>query len=233
MNSKINADIKSIKFIFNRNKPYLLSSSIIFACIILFFQFIIPQFKTMLSAQKELREASLRLEILKENLNILTNTDENSLDQQIKLLNQTLPLSKDFAAMLSSIYYASSKTGVGLGSFSLRVGDLSKSEKNDKFPIISLSVPVNSDVAGVNSFVATISKTLPLSEITLIKIGDQTSTINLSFYYKPLGGYSDNTGARINSISQKGLALINKLKGFDNGFSDAMPIATSSSFIIK
>lgn len=230
MNSKINADIKSIKFIFNRNKPYLLPASIIFVCIILFFQFIIPQFKTMLSAQRELREASLKLEILKKNLNVLTNTDENSLDAQLKLLNQALPLSKDFAAILSSIYYASFKTGVGLGAFSLKVGDLSKSEKNDKFPIITLSVPIDSNVAGVNSFVETINKTLPLSEVTFIKIGGQTSTINLSFYYKPLGVSSNNEDVRINPLTQKGLTLISKLKGFESRSFETIPIATSSGF---
>lgn len=228
MNGKINADIKSIKFILSRNKPYFLPVSIIFICIILFFQFIIPQFNSLLLAQREAKAASLKLEILKDNLNMLTNTNENSLDEQLKLLNQTLPLSKDFAAILNSIYYASSKAGVGLGAFSLKVGDLSKSEKSDMFSIISMSVPINSDATGVNSFVAAISKTLPLSEVTLIKIGDKASAINLSFYYKPLGSNKNNDDVRINPLTQKGLSLINKLKAFEDGSSEGIPIATSS-----
>lgn len=230
MNEKINADLKSLKFIFDRNKFYILPSVIILVCIVLFFQFIIPQFKTLLIAKKDAKEASIKLETLKENLNILVNTNENSLDSQLTILNLALPLNKDFAGVLNSIYYVSQKTGVNLGSFSLQIGDLSEAKKNDKFPTINLSVPINAGVAAINSFVETISKTVPLSEVTLIKIGAQTSTINLSFYYKPLGSTSSEN-IRINPLSKKGLSLINKLTGFENistSFSQRVLVATSS-----
>lgn len=229
MNGKINADVKSIKFIFDRNKLYILPYIIIFACIILFFQFVIPQFNTLFTAREQAKKASEELDILKKNLNVLTNTNDNSLDAQLNILNLALPLSKDFTGILSSIYYASQKTGVSLGAFSLQIGDLSKEENNDKFSTINLSLPINSDVVGVNSFVENISKTLPLSEVTLIKIGERTSTINLSFYYKQLGVFSDKGSIQINPVSQKGLALINELTGFGNSSSfSQQPVSTSS-----
>jgi len=231
MNEKINADLKSIKFIFDRNKFYILPCLIIFACIILFFQFVIPQLKSLIAAREQVKKASLTLAVLKENLNVLVNTNENSLDAQLKILNLALPLDKDFTGILSSIYYTSQETGVSLGAFSLRIGDLGKEEKNDKFSTITLSVPVNSDVAGVISFVEKISKTVPLSEVTLIKIGEITSTINLSFYYKPLGIAGIKEDIRINPLPQKGLELISILESFGNSssFTEQMPVATSSS----
>lgn len=230
MNGKINADIKSIKFIFYRNKPYILPSIIIFICIILFFQFVTPQLMTLINARKQAKDASLKIGILKENLNILVNTNENSLDSQLKILNVALPLSKDFTGILNAIYYTAQKTGVGLGSFSLQIGGSPLDKNNDKFSTISLSVPVNSNILGVNSFVKDISKSVPLSEVTLIKIGERTSAINLSFYYKPLGAIDIKEGVRINPISQKGLLLINKLSDFVNlsSFSEQIPIGTSS-----
>lgn len=229
MNGKINADLKSIKFVFDRNKPYILPYIIIFACIILFFQFVIPQLKTLFAAREQAKEASEKLEILKENLNVLANTNEETLDLQLKTVSLALPLNKDFSGILSSIYYASQKTGVGLGSFSLKVGDLSEPSNNDKFSTVSLSVPVNSNVDGVGSFVENIGKTVPLSEVTVIKIGERASVINLSFYYKPLDVVSIKEDIRINPVSQKGLALINKLSGFENSYSFSdQPVATSS-----
>lgn len=230
MNGKINADLKSLKFIFEHNKPYILPSIIVLISIVLFLQFVIPQFKILSAAQEEVKQASLKLQILKENLRILTNTNEKSLDANLKVLNLALPLTKDFGAILNSIYYASQKTGVSLGSFSLQIGDLGESKKNDEFPSISLSIPVNSGALAVNSFVETLNKTVPLSEVTLIKIGNSASSIKVSFYYKPLdvSGYKED--ARITPITQKGLEIINKLNTFENisGFQQS-PIATSSS----
>ena len=88
MNEKINLDLKSLKFIFEKNKPYIFPGVVILACIILFFQFIIPQFNALLKTNQEARSASLELETLTEDLNILSNVDEKSLDSQSEIANR-------------------------------------------------------------------------------------------------------------------------------------------------
>lgn len=230
MNEKVNADLRSLKFIFERNKPYILPSIIIMVCIVLFFQFVIPQFRILQSAQEEAKQASLNLQTLKENLNILTNIDEKSLDEKLKILNLALPLSKDFSGILNSIYYASQKTGVSLGDFSLQIGDLHDTKKKDDYPSIDLIVPVTANAKGVNNFVAILNKTVPLSEVTVIKIRNVSSSIKLSFYYKSLGFSNLKEDIRISPLTQKGLEIINKLNLFENVSSFQMvPISTSSS----
>lgn len=236
MNEKINADLKSIKFIFERNKPYMVPVIVILICVILFFQFIIPQFKVLALAREQAEEASLKLETLKKNLNVLMNISEKSLDSQLEIMNKALPLNKDFSGILNSIYFAAQKTGVNLGAFSLQIGDLSEAKNKDKFPKISISIPINSGGTSVNSFVQTINKTVPLSEVTRIKIGEKDSRIknsilNVSFYYKHLGSSGSNQDAQINPISQKGLLLIQELSGFENvsPIFDNVLVATSSS----
>jgi len=156
------------------------------------------------------------LQALKGNLNVLTNTNKKSLDAQLRILNLALPLNKDFSGILNSIYSASQKTGVNLGSFSLQIGDLRDTNKKDDFSTISLSIPINSNVAAVNSFVEALSKTVPLSEVTLIKISNVASTVRLSFYYKSLGFSNYKEDARIIPLTQKGLGIINKLSLFEN-----------------
>ena len=163
---------------------------------------------------------------------MLRNTNEKSLDAQLKILNLALPLNKDFSSILNSIYYASQRTGVSLGSFSLQIGDLLETQKKDDFPIISLSIPMNANVVAANSFIETISKTIPLSEVTLIKIKNTVSTVELSFYYKPLGISTYKADARIIPLTQKGLSIIQKLSSFENATSfQQLPVATSSSVI--
>lgn len=230
MNEKINPDFKSLKFIFERNKSYILPSIIIAVCIALFFQFVIPQFGILAAAQEEAKQASLKLQALKENLNVLVNTDEKSLDESLKILNLALPLNKDFSGILNTIYYASQKTGVTLGSFSLQIGDLKDSKKSSEFPVISLSIPINANAAGVNSFVETLSKTVPLSETTTIKIKNIASSVKVSFYYKSLDLDKLKGDERITSLTQKGLGVINKISGLENiSPFQQVPIATSSS----
>lgn len=216
MNEKINADFKSLKFIFDKSKPYIISVAVILISIILFFQFVIAQFSVLFKAQKEVKESSLKLEILKENLSVLANINEGTLDSQLKILNSALPLNKDFIGILNSIYFAAQATGVNLGGFSFKVGDISKSENGDNFPAVKLSVPINSGVSAINSFIKKISETLPLSEVYFVKVGDVSSTVGLSFYYKPLNIADYSQDVRVNPVSQKVLTLVGQLSKFKN-----------------
>lgn len=215
MSEKVNINLKSLKLIFNQNKPYVLPVVIVIISIIIFFQFVIPQFGTFLAISKEAKEVSLKLETAKENLQILTNINEETLDSQVKILSQALPLNKDFAGMLNAIYSAAQKTGVRLGSFSLKIGDLAKPENSDDFPLVNVSLPISSGVNAVNSFVDVITRSVPLSKIYFVRISNLSSMVSLSFYYKPLGNSSYNQDD-VSPVSQKGLTLIDKLSKFEN-----------------
>lgn len=227
MNGKINADLKSLKFILNKNKSFLLPAIVLLVSIALFFQFVIPQFRVLIAVQKEAREGQLKLETLKANLGLLTNIDEDALDSQLKVLSLALPLNKDFIGILNSVFTTAQRTGVSLGSFSLRIGDISKSENGNSLPDIKLALPIDANIATINNFAEAINKTVPLSEVYSIRVANASSTVNLSFYYKPLGdsGYSED--APVIPISQKGITLINQLREFQNV--SVAPISTSSA----
>jgi len=229
MNGKINADLKSLEAIYNKNKPYLIQIVIILASIILFFQFVVPQFRTLLEVREEGIEASLKLATLKTNLDVLTKVNEEVLDSQLEVLSSALPLSKDFIGMLNSVYSTAQKTGVNLGSFSLKVGDLSGSEKINDFPTVKLSVPINSNIATINSFVETVNRAVPLSEVYLVKIGGVSSTVGLSFYYKPLGSSVYSEDALVSPVSQKAITLVKQLSEFENTSISMQPIPSATS----
>lgn len=216
MEEKVNVDIKSLKVIINKNKSYFFPVVIIAISVIIFFQFVIPQFGAFLTVRKEAGEASLKLGRLKENLAVLVNVNEKILDSQLKILSKALPLNKDFIGILNAIYSTAQKTGVRLGSFSLKIGDLSEAENADSFPVVNVSLPISLGGNAINSFVETISRTVPVSKVYFIRIGSLLSMVSLSFYYKPLGVSSYSQDARISPISQKGLTIINKLSEFEN-----------------
>lgn len=231
MNEKINTDLKSLKVIIDLNKFYIVPVVVILISIALFFQFIVPQYNALIVAKEEAKKESQKLEILKKNLDVLGRIDENSLDSQLAILSLALPLNKDFAGILNSIYYVSQKTGINLGNFSIQIGDLSKSEDLDKFPTIKLSIPIEADIVAINSFIDTLNKTLPLSEVSAVKATNISSTINLAFFYKPLGSTVSDVENVVNPLTQEGLLLIDKLSGFENTLisSQSIPDASSSS----
>ena len=109
MNEKINADLKSLKFILNKNKVYIFPIVVILVSIMLFSQFVIPQADALLAAREEALATSLKIETLKANLDILTNINEETLDSQLKTLSLALPLSKDFFGILNSVILLSKK----------------------------------------------------------------------------------------------------------------------------
>jgi hypothetical protein len=233
MDRKINLDLISLKFIFNKNKSYISPIAVIFVSLILFFQFVIPQFNTLLVVRDQAKKFSSELKTSKENLSILINIKEDVLSSQLRTLSMALPLNKDVIEILDSIYSTAQKTGVNLGSFSFSLGDLSKSEKGDIYPVIKLSVPINAGVVAVNNFIEVMSKTFPLSEVYSVEIKDMSATVGLAFYYMPLGSSVYNPDDKINPISQKGLTLVDKLNGFQSEplFSIPQVPAASSSAI--
>lgn len=232
MNEKINTDLKSLQFILKKNKGYILPAVVMLISVILLFQFVVPQFGSLIAIQKEAKESSLKLETLKANLDILANVDEDILDSQLNVLSMALPLNKDFVGMLNSVYSSAQKTGVSLGAFSLQIGDISEPGSGDSIPEIKISLPINANIATINNFLETVDKAIPLSEIYSVNVANASSTINMSFYYKPLGASTYNENARISPISQKGLTLINQLSELQNTSSflgSPIPVASSSA----
>lgn len=225
MNEKINTDLAALELIFNRNKPYIFRVVIILISIILFIQFVIPQFKALLETQEQIKESSKKLETLKANLNILNSIDEEALNSQFEILSAALPLNKDLIGVLNSVYFAAQKTGVNLGSFSFATGDLSKSESGSNFPVVKLSVPIKSEITAINDFIQTISRIVPLAEVSLIKIGNASSMVDLSFYYMPLSASNYDQDARVSPISQKGLTLVDQLSKYENVFFSNLPVS--------
>lgn len=217
MAEKVDTDVKTLKLIFDRNRSFLFPIITILVCIFLILQIIIPQLKILSQAKETAQKMSVKLDVMKKNLSTLANIDEDSLESQLRILNFALPVNKDFSSVLDAIYFASQNAGVTLGAFSFRIGDISKdSGKGSLSSTIDLSLYIDGDVQSVSRFVRTIGETLPLSEISSIKIGDKTSNLNLAFYYKLLNASDYSQDSPVNPVSQKGISLIEKLASSSN-----------------
>lgn len=217
MDGLINTDIQALRIIYNRNKYYLIPFVVILICIGLVIQIVIPQFKTFLQVKEEAKTASLKLDKLKKDLNILESLDGNILMSQFETSIIGLPVNKDFGGILNALYSAEQISGVSIGKFSFQLGDLeSGGEKDTNFSAINLTISLNEDIVEVNRFIDAITKSVPLSNVSVVRVGDKASMVSLMFYYKVLPALSTQKDLPIIPVSQEKAAVLGKIKDFTN-----------------
>lgn len=187
MNGKINYDITTVKFLYDKYKDYLLPLAIVFVCFILFAKIIIPQINNLSQARVQAKMEKEKLLVLRNNLRLISDLNEGNLDSQLSITSDALPNGKDFAGVLNAVSFAASKTGVFLGDYEFQVGDLSKSVASSGgiFPSLQLVLTVQGGVNATVKFVEELYKSVPLSQITSVKISGGRSIITAVFYYKP------------------------------------------------
>ena len=227
-----NISANTLRFLYSRYKDFIVPFFVILAVFMLFVKVVVPQIQDLFNEYKEQEETGQTLSNMQNNLNLLRSINDSTLDSQLAIVSAALPIDKDFSSVLHAISSASSLTGVSLGNFAFSVGSLSKIEDNSKFPSFSLNLTLNGSVYKVNDFIGKIKQTLPLSEVTKVSVQENSSTIAIDFYYKPLPRLKYDDSLLINPISAKGLSLINELSTFnipEVPSSDLAPSATPSS----
>ncbi len=234
MNKKVNIDAATLRFLYIKYKQYLLPGGVIAACVLLFIFVIIPQFQNLLSAQEEAKIETNKLNVLKNNLNLLTNLDPGQLNSQLQTVSAVLPADKDFAGILYAVSAAADRAGVSLGDYQFQVGDITKPETQgiNSLPYLQLVLSINGGTSDVTRFMQELYKTAPISEVTDVEIGPAVSRITAYFYYRPFPplGYNDSTPITV--VSPEGLNTISNLSSWTNvnGVSNVsnQPTATPS-----
>lgn len=220
MHNKVNIDLTTLKFLYSRYKGFLVPVIVIFSSFALFVVVIIPQIQGLFTIKAKAQEASKKISVIRNNFNLLSNMSDSTLDSQLQILSFALPINKDFVGILNAVSSASYKSGVIVGSFQLQIGDLSQTPIDKSgTSTITLNLNIDGSVKDVSSFVGELGKTLPLSEVYSVEIGSNLSTVSIVFYYKPLPPITHNDSLPITPLSDKSIALINKISGFNSTLS--------------
>lgn len=214
MSIKFSLDPITVRLFYLKYRAIIVPLSIIVACLILFVAIIIPQVNGIFTAGEKNKSDLDRLKIVKNNLNLLNNTSDETLDSYFHLVESALPNHKDFEGVLDAVSVASQRSGVTLGNYEFKVGDLSKIEEEGKFPNLKLSLNITGSVRNVSNFMEELSKTLPLSEITEVNIGENFSNISVVFYYKASQAFTYNDSSSLTPISAKDISILNTLASF-------------------
>ncbi len=222
---------EGLKFLYKSHRQYTTPILMIFVSMILVFVALLPLFNDLLNTLSQRDEATRKLQVLKNNLEILSAADEGSLDMDLAVTFKALPQEKDFESVLNTLSAAASKAGVLLGNFEFRVGDLSKAQgSKDQLPSLAITLLINDGVVGAARFMSELATTLPISDVKSVDINGDFTNITMLFYYKSIGSANTPPEAPIAKPTAQKTELLEKLLAWDIGsvVAPALPVSSAS-----
>lgn len=226
----------TIKILYKKHKSVLFPIVIVLLSFFIFLRVVIPQIGNYFEVRRQAEEEQKKLNILKNNLSVLSSLNDSLLDSNLKIAGAALPIGKDFAGILTAILVSSGKSGVSLGNFEFSVGELDseKSPSSSKtYPSIRISLVTQGGLQDVKRFTEELKKSLPLSDIISLKLGPQSSTVDLLFYYKPLPPLNIRSEQPINHLSSDNNNVLGELTSWNNYLTSgdvSLPTVSPSPF---
>lgn len=244
MNKEIFFGRNSFRFLYYRYKDsayYSISIIVvtIVICLLLIFNFILPQLEQWFSIRNEVIATRQRTEIINSNISYMNTVDRNQLTSQLQTMMLALPAEKNFGMILDSLNLSALRSGVSFQDYTFQVGKVSSQSaqlSSARIPGVStvtVSVIVDGTVDEVRVFMREMAKTLPLSEILSVDGSSGAITVTYDFYQKNLPTSTLRDDQPIPRTAEVNATLINRLASWqvatsvDTGF----PGGASSSAI--
>lgn len=186
---------RELQFYISGIREYAVYFLVVLVLLILIAQALLPQIENFITNRTILSESSIKLEELKNKAKLLAGMDKTASRQKLQKLNQALPIEKDVGLMLGALDRIAARSNVRLGNFSLPVGSFATTSavpSNSKIGVPSIEVSLNlkGDINSIIKFITEAHQSLPVLRVGSISFTQESSTVNLSFYFKPLSTVS-------------------------------------------
>jgi hypothetical protein len=185
-NQKTSINQLLFRNLYYRYQRFVTPSITIGVCLLLFWFVVIPQMQNWFAMRDELGIDQQNVEIMHQNLSLITSFDNEKLDATLQTATSALPTEKDFAGIVSSLQNAAAVAGVSLGDYSFQLGDLSglNAQGQATQTPVQLVVNLKGSLDNTRAFVAQLKKQLPLSDTTSVSLSSNNSvTVTIIFYY--------------------------------------------------
>lgn len=237
MRREISFGKRNLRFYYYRYKdsPYYsigLLSFIILACIIIFFQVIVPQFMNWFSIRKEVVATNEKIAILKKNINFMNNIDKSLLDSQLQTASSALPPDRDFVSILNALSDDAIHAGVSIDDFNFQVGNIDSSKGKVTDPaykdlsIIRISLVIHGPFDNIKRFVQQVGEKLPLAETVSINGNNGSVSLTIQFYQKPFPKTALSDETPLVDVSDSKKELLQKLSTWKAA---PLPVPVSSA----
>ncbi len=211
MNKPSPVNQTTLRIIYYRNKQFIAPVIIFAVCIVIIVEAIFPQIQEWVSVRSQVSSSIQKIDQLNKNIDIVSNTNDDILNNEILFLSQVLPQNKDYIGVLNAISQAAIISGTALGDYSFDVGDLSKTGANGN--TIQIRLSITGGVTEAKKFISSLKKQAPISDIADIQISNNTVTIVSVFYFKPFPNVSLNDNiTTVNVLSDQEKKLLQTLQ---------------------
>src|SRR5258706_715868 len=167
----VNLDQQMFKILYEHYRSYIIPLVTIIVCVLVGWLFIVPQIKAYQVLQVQIKEEKQKVDALSKNYDILSSIDGDALTDKMNIIAEALPDSKDFVGILRSFSVAASVSGVTLGDYALTVGDVSSKIPHSATDLsLSVAVVVEGELSKIESFIATLQKQFPLSNVSKVSL---------------------------------------------------------------
>lgn len=220
-----------------KDTPYYsvsLYALILVGSILTFLYLIVPQINNYFSIQKEVRSARERIAVINNNIQFLTQLNENQLEEDFLIASSALPPERDVASLISAINAAAINSGIILDDFSFSVGQISSrsteaSDGDRQSALVTFTA--RGDVSQTREFLTQLHEKTPL--LALKEIDAQFSStgstqIIITYFYDKFPLITEDDTTPISALSEKNKALLEKLRGWQV-LSPDFPVSTGTA----
>lgn len=150
---------------------------------VLILKVLFPQLENVAVGRDLLVESNSKLESLNTKVKFLESLDKTANRQKLQRLNLALPVEKDVGLMLDALIEVVARSNVRLGNLTLSAAPL-----NSKIglPILTVTLNLKGEISDIGEFITGLGKILPVMQATNVSLKGTSSTVTLSFYFKPV-----------------------------------------------
>ena len=217
-------------FLFRESVYYLptVYATIIIVCILLSVFVIYPQIQNFLNINAQVSQLKSQISTLQNNINNINNLNDNDLQSNFDLMNEAVPVDKDFAGAIEAISSAATDTNVILEDYTVVVGSYSsKAQSRTSNNSLTLNISINGSLSGIVNYLTKIKQSLPLMEVQNITVVKNQATMEISVYYVPYRQSSVDLTSTNLSLSPVEQSTLNQLSDW-NANTFTAPVNTSS-----
>lgn len=184
MKQILTLDFVSLHLLYYRYKSFFVPSLVILISMVLLMLVIPREVQNIYVAKEASSILQKKIDTILKNYTLLSGLQDSVLDENLTITSLALPPEKDFQAVLQAISDSAAKANVTVDDYGLDIGDFSQNSKGE-LPQISVSLSVKGQgVNSITTFISSLQKEFPLSEVGATNINGGSGSVNVSFFFR-------------------------------------------------
>ncbi len=229
---KLRHPYKYYLFLFKDSKYYLptVYSTIIVACILLIMFVIYPEIQNFLNIDAQVTQLKTQISTLQNNINNISGLNDSDLQTNFNLVNNAVPVDKDFSGAIQDISSVAIQSNVILNDFTVKVGDYaskSNTPGSSSTQDFTLDIDIDGSPSGIVNFLTKIKNSLPLMSVESISISQAQATIALQVYYVPYQQHTVDLTTYNLSLNPTDQSTLNQLASWNT--SNLSPLVNTTT----